>query len=108
MFIDPVVLSSITAAVSLLSYEYTKGLAGEAGKTTWKSITALFGWHSDPSIADIPVKVADGLRASPENMEKLVELLKRQPTGVASSLVQNVTITGGKVVIAKTVHNLTM
>ncbi len=108
MFIDPVVLSSITAAVTLLSQDYAKGIAGEAGKATWTSIKALFGWNSDPAVAEIPEKIAEGLSASPEITGQLVELLKQEPTCVASSLVQNLTITGGKVVFAHVIQNLTM
>ena len=108
MPIDPLVLSSITAAVTVLSENFAKGLAGEAGKATWSNIKSLFGWHTDPPIAEIPEKVAGGLEASPDVTEKLLELLKSEPTGAASSLVQNLTVIGGKVVIAGNVQNMTV
>jgi len=108
MLIDPVALSYITNAVTLLAPEYAKGLAGEAGKATWTGIKALLGWQSDPPAAEIPERVAAGLSNSPEVTEKLLALIKQSSIEPAASLVQNLTITGGKVVIAQTIQNLTM
>jgi len=108
MLIDPIALASITSAVTLLGHEYAKGIAGEAGKATWTQIKSLFDWHTDPPVAEIPEKVAGALTASPETAGKLVEILKSQPPGAVSSLVQNLTITGGKVIFAQTVQNITM
>jgi hypothetical protein len=108
MTLDPVVLSSITTAVALLGQDYLKGVSGEAGKATWNGIKHLFGWQADPSIAEIPANVAEGLSNSPEILEKLLELLKQDRVGPAASLVQNVTVAGGKAVFAQTIHTLNM
>jgi hypothetical protein len=103
MSITPVELASISAAVSVLGNEYLKGIATEAGKSTWSSIKALFGWTSDPAPAEIPEKVATALTASPDITEKLLELLKSNQTGTATSMVGKIEASGGKVVVANTI-----
>lgn len=108
MMIDPVVLSSITAAVSALATDYAKGLGGEAAKSTWASIKSLFGWGSDPELAEIPEKVANTLTVSPEVVPTAVELLKSSQSGPVSGLVRNLVVNGGKVAIINYVQNLTM
>ncbi len=104
MTIEPLVLSSITAAITLLGQDYAKGLASEAGKNTWTTIRGLFGWNSEPAVAEIPEKVASGLTASPKSQKSWWKLLKQESTGAASSLIQNLTISGGKVIFAQVIH----
>jgi hypothetical protein len=106
--IDPVVLSSITAAVSQLGSEFAKGVANEAGKSTWASIKKLFGWETDPLVAEIPEKVARALTVSPHTSEKVLQFLKHSEIGEASSLVGKLEVSGGKVVIADSIQNLIM
>jgi hypothetical protein len=109
MVIDPVVLSSITAAVTALATDYAKGLGGEAAKSTWTAIKSLFGWTSDPAPVEIPEKVASALTVSPDVAPKVVDLLKSSQSGTASALVGNLVVSvGGKVVIAQSIQNLTM
>ena len=108
MAIDPVVLSSLTAAVSILGTDYLKGVGSEAGKATWTGIKTLFGWTSDPAPAEIPEKVTNALGASPELTEELLKLLKNGETGAATALVGKIEVTGGKVVVAGSVHELNM
>jgi len=106
--IDPVVLSSLTAAVSVLGSEYLKGIATDAGKSTWKGVKALFGWQSDPVPSEIPEKVTNALAASPEITEKLLELLKTSQSGTATALVGKLEVSGGKVVVAGSIDHLEM
>lgn len=108
MVIDPVVLSSLTAAVSVLGTDYLKGVGSEAGKATWTGIKSLFGWTSDPAPADIPEKVTNALTASPELTEKLLALLKSGANDAARALVGKIEVTGGKVAVIGSVHELNM
>ena len=103
MIIDPAALATITAAVSVLGNEYLKGIAGEAGKATWSNVKTLFGWTSDPHPADIPEKVTSALTASPELAERLLQVLKSNPSDTASAIVGKIEVTGGKVVVAQTI-----
>jgi hypothetical protein len=103
MSIDPIVLSSLTSAVSVLGTEYLKGIATDAGKSSWTGIKALFGWKSDPPPAEIPDKVTNALTVSPEIAEKLLELLKSNQTGTATALVGKIELIGGKLVVANTI-----
>jgi hypothetical protein len=106
---DPIALSSLTAAVSVIANEYLKGIASDAAKSTWAGIKSLFGWSSDPAPAEIPQRVAEAATASPELAEKLFALLKNNQTGMASALVSNLTVSsGGKVVIAQNITTLNM
>jgi CHASE3 domain sensor protein len=106
--LDPVSLAALTSAITLVGQDYAKGIASEAGKATWERIKSLFGWHAEPPLAAIPERVAAGITASPEIAEELLKLLKQAPSQAAASLVQNVTITGGKVVMAQNIETLNM
>lgn len=108
MAIDSLALSSLTAAVSVLANEYLKGMATDAGKATWNHIKSLLGWASDPTLSEIPSKVADAAVSSPEITEKLLELLKGNQTGAATALVGKLEVSGGKVVVAGNINHLEM
>jgi hypothetical protein len=108
LMLDPISLATLTSAVTLVAQDYGKGVAGEAGKATWIAIKSLFGWRSDPAVAEVPEQVATGLSSSPEIAEKLIEILKRDPSQPTASLVHNLTVVDGKVVIAQHIQNLTM
>jgi hypothetical protein len=108
MVIDAVVLSSLTTAVSVLGTDYLKGVGSEAGKATWTGIKTLFGWASDPAPAEIPEKITNALSASPELTEELLKLLKNSEAAPAKALVGKIEVTGGKVVVAGSVHELNM
>jgi hypothetical protein len=107
--IDPITLSSITAAVSVLGNEVAKGIASEAAKTAWGGVKNLFRWTSDPAPHEIPAEVAKTTEASPEIVEKLLELLKHNQTGTATQLVGHLEVqAGGKVVVADKVDTINM
>lgn len=108
MSVEPLALSSLIAAVSVLANEYLKGIASDAGKTTWTRIKALLGWTSDPAPAEIPDKVAKAVATSPETAEKLLGLLKSNETGTATALVDKLQVNGGKVIIAGNITHLEM
>jgi hypothetical protein len=106
--LDPITLSSITAAVSVLGNEVAKGIASEAAKTAWGGVKKLFGWTSDPAPHEIPAQVAKTTEASPDIVGKLLELLKHNQTGTATQLVGKIEVSGGKVVVANTVDTINM
>jgi hypothetical protein len=108
MFIDPAVLSSITAAVSLLGTEVVKGAASEAGKATWAGIKSLCGWSFDPEPKEIPEKVADAVAVSPELLEKLLQLLRTSQDGTTATQVGKIDARDSKVVVAHSVETLNM
>jgi hypothetical protein len=108
MPIDPLVLSSIAASVSLLGTEYLKGAATEAGKSTWEAVKCLFGWSSDPEPKEIPAKVTHALQSSPELLEKILQLLNTSQSETVTQLVGNVDMQNGKLVVANSVGILNM
>lgn len=101
--IDPVVLASITSAVSVLGSDYLKGFATEAGKASWTGVKALLGWTSDPEPAEIPAAVCNAVVASPEIAQKLLHLLKSDQSGIPSAMVGKIKASGGKIVVANTI-----
>src|SRR5258707_8347524 len=107
--LDPIVLSTITASVSVLASEFVKGAASEAGKSTWTKIKSLMGWSTEPDMAEMPRKIAEATSASPELVEKLLELLKNSQTGASGALVGNLSVSsGGKVVVADKINTVNM
>lgn len=105
--IDPITLATISSAVSVLGNEFLKGVAGEAGKTTWAKIKALLDWQSDPKVEEIPHAVATALTQSPQLAEEIVKLLKSAETGGASAMVGSIHAEGGKVVVAQNITTST-
>ena len=101
--VDPVALASITSAVTVLGHEYLKGIASEAGKSTWTGIKSLLVWISDPPPAEIPERVANAITAAPDTAHKLLELLKSNQTGTATAMVGKIEASGGKVIVANTI-----
>lgn len=101
--IDPVALASITAAVSVIANEYFKNMASEAAKSTWEGVKKLFGWNIDPVPAEVPFKVATALTASPDLVEKLLEIIKADRQATSSAMVGNIDAKGGKVIVATTI-----
>jgi hypothetical protein len=111
MSIDSDVLAQITAAVGVLGNDFLKGAASDAAKIAWSRVKVLLGWTSDPAPAEISAKAASALTEStdPDLTAKLLELLRSDRTGRASALVGNIVVnSGGKVVIADRIDNLTM
>jgi hypothetical protein len=101
--VDPIILASITSAVSVLGNEFLKGISGAAGKSAWANIQSLLGWQSAPKAEEIPAKVATALTASPELAERILELLKNQDVGTPSAMVGKIEATNGKVVVSQTI-----
>ena len=99
---DPVVLSSVTAAVSILASEYIKGFASETGKATWAGVKSLLGWKSDPDLGGILQKIAASLSSSEETGAKLLELLKGSNAESAAALVGRIEVNNGKIVNVQT------
>jgi hypothetical protein len=89
--------------VAVLGNEYLRGVASEAGKSTWTGIKSLLGWTSDPGPAEIPEKVANALTASPDITEKLLQLLKSNQTGTATAMVGKIEASGGKIIVVNTI-----
>ena len=106
--IDPIALSSVAAAVSVLRNEYLKGIATDAGKATWTGIKHLLGWTSDPAPDEISQKVKDAVTISPQITEKLLDLLKNSQSDAAKTLVGRIEVSGGKVVVANNINQLKM
>lgn len=80
--IDPVSLAAVTSAITLLGNEFSKGVAGEAGKTAWAGLKNLFGWdQAEPPVAEIPVEAAKILQASPEKFSQALEILQVKGEG---------------------------
>lgn len=97
---DPIVLATITSALTLISTEVTKGAAGEAGKALWTKIKSTLRWAHDPSSSELASVIARTLAADPQSAKKIVELLQSNPetNPQASNLVQS--IDAEKVIVA--------
>ncbi|HVT10722.1 MAG TPA: hypothetical protein VHE55_00520 [Fimbriimonadaceae bacterium] len=95
--LDPLTLASVSSALTLLSSEVAKGIAGDAGKDAWKKIKSLFGWHEEPQLAAIPEMTAKALEASPELANEVKTILSAGNVGSAGQLVG--TIHAEKVVV---------
>jgi hypothetical protein len=106
--IDQVALATITASATVLGNEFLKGIAGEAGKSTWLKIKSLFGWEADPTPAELPEKIASSLVASPELANQLLALLKQAPTNEVSAMVGKLEVSGGKVTVVGTMQATTI
>jgi len=102
---DPILLSTITSAVSVIANECIKGIGGAAGKDMWANIKKAFGWEKDPEISQVAVLAATELNKSPELCTQIVGLIKQARTSSVSQLVGQITqAEGGKLVVADQIH----
>ena len=103
---DPVIVSTIAAAVCALGSEYVSGVASEAGKTTWNRLSELFGWTTtSPPTVEIRRRVHEVLSTNPEATAQVVKLLQHDGRQLSvHQTVGTVEVHDGKVVI---VSNLT-
>jgi hypothetical protein len=88
--VDPVTLAIVTSAVTQFSTEFSKGMIGEAGKSTWKKLCSILGWdHESPPAADkLPASVATTLANAPEKVTEVQEELSQNPaTGIAGQVI---------------------
>ena len=97
---DPILLATITSAITLIGSEVAKGAASKAGETLWAKIKSMLGFGHDPSPTDLAPEIARKLAADPELAKKIVELLQAHPESSqqASALVQS--IDAEKVIVA--------
>ena len=85
---DQTVLASITAGITLLGSEFTKGVASEAGKATWAKLRSLFGWKGDPPVSELPQQITAKLKDTPSLATEIIQLLRSNgDVGDAATLV---------------------
>lgn len=99
---DPLTLATLTSAVTVLASEVGKGIASEAGKSAWAGIKSLFKWSSEPVEQDLPVNIARSLEANEALARQVVEILKSQQTGTASTLVGAISVEKGSITVVQT------
>ncbi len=99
---DSIVLSTMTAAVTVLGTEVAKETASEAARTAWQAVLRLFGWAKAPDPPELACSIAQKLQADPELSRRVLEILGTGDVGSAGSLVGH--IDAEKVVVAQTIH----
>lgn len=89
---DPVILATITSALTLIATEAAKGAANEAGIALWARIKSMMGWVQEPRLPDVAPEIARKLLTDSELATKILELLQSHPEGSrqASTLVQSI------------------
>lgn len=103
---DPVTLATVTAAVTVLATECSKGFASQAGKDLWVKIKRLFNWKADPPQFELPVHIAKHLLENQQHLRQVVQLLQADgASGTAHTLVSS--ITADKVVVANVINTKT-
>ena len=103
---DPITLAALTSGVVTLASECAKGLASQAGEDAWSKIKSLFAWKKEPADHELAPKVAEVLNNNAQLAQQVLQLLQRQPTGTASTLVQS--IYAEKVVVATNIDTVNM
>jgi len=103
---EPVILATLTSAVTVLASEVGKGIASEACKSAWGKIKSLFNWSAEPKEAELSAEIAKALQANEALAQQIVKLLQSQSTGTASKLVE--TINAEKVVVADKIDTVNM
>ncbi len=99
---DPVILATITSAVTVLATEAAKGFSGEAGKAAWKSLKSVFGWSEEPKPETLAEEVAQKLQQRPELGQEILRILQQPQVGSAQQLVGN--LSAEKVIVAVEIH----
>jgi hypothetical protein len=102
---DPITLSMLTAAVTVLGTKVAEGAATEAGKSIWFELMRVFGWKEQPNASELAKKIAEYLNSNPQDTPRVLELLKKEG-GTASRLTGP--ITAKNVAISEHVDTLNM
>jgi hypothetical protein len=76
--VDPVTLAVLTSAVTTLATKAAEGFGEEAGKSLWEKVKGALGFASNPSIPELPIKVATQLERDPAAAAKVYALLNGQ------------------------------
>jgi len=97
--LTPTDLATLTAAGTLLATECMKGLASEAGKSTWSAIRSLMGWTggaggepssssaaptAEPDLADLPARLHAAMAADDELARAVAAALQRMDDRAAA------------------------
>ena len=105
---EPLILATLTSAVTVLASEVGQGIASAAGKSAWGRIKALFKWPAEPAEPDLSAEIAKSLAANEALARQVVEILQAQSTGTASKLVGRISVDKGSVTIVETnIGNIT-
>jgi hypothetical protein len=96
---DPVVLATVTSALTTLGMESLKGIGSSAGKDLWAKVRSVLGWKADPAPEQLAPMIAQRLADDPELTTRLTDLLKGNPSEIAGQMVGS--IIGGKVVVSR-------
>lgn len=97
---DPIILATITSAVTTLALECGKGAASEAGKALWSKIVRVLGWQTVPPLADLSSSIARSLTASPKTATEVVKLLQGTNSGVEDVVALIGNLDADKVIIS--------
>ncbi len=98
---DPIVLSTVTAALTVLGSEVGKATASEAGKTAWQGVLRLFAWTRTPDLPELAASIAHKLQEDPTLARQVLAHLGEAEVGPAAALVHH--IDADKVVVAQTI-----
>lgn len=80
---DPIMLATLTSAVTHLATKAAEGFADEAGKSLWSRVKNALGWSADPPKQDLPVKLAEHFDRDAAAAKRVLALLKDQGGGDA-------------------------
>jgi hypothetical protein len=95
---EPVSIATITAALTVLGTEVSKGAASEAGKEAWRKIRQLIGPKSQEAIEHTQAIVTERLESDPNILRELLTLLTSSQSSSVNQLVGS--IDAEKVIVA--------
>jgi len=95
---EPTFIAAITAALTALASEVSKGVASETGKDAWSKIKRLLGVKSQGALDHSQSVVAEELESNPEVVRELLDLLKASQSVNVGQLVGS--INADKVIVA--------
>ena len=104
---DPIVLATATAALTVLGTETAKGMASQAGKDIWSKVKGLLGWTKEPAAPELPKAIATKLSSDEALLAQIVKLLSEakapdSSVQMAGSLVGS--LTDEKAVVAQKIE----
>jgi hypothetical protein len=104
MVTDPVMLATVTTALTHLGLKALDGTISQAGKDLWTTITHRLGWTAVPSADSLPTVIATQLKDDDALATELVALLQAHAqVGTASAIVGR--IQANNVITAGTLNN---
>jgi hypothetical protein len=101
---DPITLATVTSAVVTLALDAAKEVAPIVLKDTWAQVKQWLGFRTEPTSDALAPSIANTLKDDEELAIKIIEAIRKLPSGPSTRLVDRVHVETGQAQVNVTIH----